>query len=180
MTDHSTSPKFPSRNAAPRPLIPAFVTLRDDAPSYWSQDILWIMHATAATTGGSYSLIEELCPRGSGAPPHIHMWSTETFYVLEGEITFLADREQKVLGAGGFISIPPNTVHGFRVDSPTSRILNMYVPASWEEAVIAMGQPAPRRELPPKGLPHPDQTSAMIMMMKYGMTPIDMQDPLRP
>ena len=28
-----------------------------NAPAYWHQDILWIVHATGEQTGGAYSLI---------------------------------------------------------------------------------------------------------------------------
>jgi quercetin dioxygenase-like cupin family protein len=162
------------------PPLPPFASLRDEAPAFWSQDILWIFHATPETTGGAWSLIEELCPKGSGAPPHVHEWSDETFYVIDGAITFLAGDRQILVEGGGFISIPKGTIHGFRVDSDVSRVLNTYVPASWEAAVMALGVPAPRRELPPRGLPRPDPVKSREMMARYGMRPIAMPDPLRP
>src|SRR5688500_14870825 len=41
-----------------------------------------------ATTGGVYSLFEELTDPGGGPPPHRHA-AAELFYVLEGEVEFL-------------------------------------------------------------------------------------------
>jgi mannose-6-phosphate isomerase-like protein (cupin superfamily) len=156
-----------------------YVSLRDDAPAFWNLDILWIMHATAAQTEGRWSLIEELCRKGSGAPPHIHEWSDETFYVLDGEISFLLGDDIKLVRTGAFVSIPRGTVHGFRVDSETARILNYYVPASWEAAVMELAVPAEARTLPPIGMKLPDMRRAPELMRTYGMQPVEMADPLR-
>ena len=46
------------------------------------------MKATAATTGGAFSLSEGTLPAGtSGPPPHAHRRTTDTYYVLEGTCT---------------------------------------------------------------------------------------------
>jgi hypothetical protein len=58
----------------------------NDAPAYWSQGILWTILATAEQTGGSYSLVEELCPKHSGPPPHTHE-QDEVIYLIEGKLT---------------------------------------------------------------------------------------------
>ena len=72
-----------------------FSSNRQDAPAYWQVDILWLLLATGEQTGGTYSLIEEFCPKNSGPPPHYHD-QDEAFHVLEGEITFQAgDRTLK-------------------------------------------------------------------------------------
>jgi uncharacterized cupin superfamily protein len=125
-------------------------------------------------------MMEEVCPKGSGAPPHIHVWSDETFYVIDGEITFLMNDEQKTVTAGSFVIIPRGTVHGFRVDSDSARILNQYTPASWETAVIALSEPAQDRKMPPPNRPGPDRARAVEMMKAFGMQPLAIPDPLRP
>ena len=124
-------------------------------------------------------MMEELCPKGSGAPPHRHIWSDETFYVIEGEISFLMDGAVSTVGAGAFVVIPRGTVHGFRVDSATARILNQYTPASWETAVVALAEPAEERALPPPGRAGPDRAQAMALMTAFGMEPVAGPDPLR-
>jgi hypothetical protein len=40
--------------------------------------------ASAAGTGGRYSMIEQVTPRGWGPPRHIHTREDEIFYVLDG------------------------------------------------------------------------------------------------
>jgi quercetin dioxygenase-like cupin family protein len=44
--------------------------------------------ASAEQTGGRVSVIEEVSLRGAATPLHVHREDDETFYVLEGEITF--------------------------------------------------------------------------------------------
>ncbi len=50
----------------------AYMANATDAPAYWQVNILWVMLATGAQTGGHYSLMWQLCPKGSGPSPHTH------------------------------------------------------------------------------------------------------------
>ena len=150
----------------------------DLAPAYWWLDILWIVLADAGDTGGRFSLIEEWLPRGSGPGPHKHTWSDETYYILDGEVTFLIGDEVRVARRGDFLMVPRDTRHAFRVDSETARFLNGYTPASLEAAVTEMAMPAPVRAIPPKGAtPPPAMTPAL--MRRYGMEALPGPDPLR-
>lgn len=158
----------------------AFALNRDAAPAYWQVDILWLVLADGSQTGNSFSLIEELCPRDSGPPPHTHT-QFEVFYLLDGEITFLVDGEEMKAAAGSTITVPPGTAHSFRVDSDTCRLLNMYVPAGFERSIIELGEPAKERTLPPKGLPMKrSMEEAMKLFADIGMKPIPGPDVLRP
>ena len=150
-----------------------------DAPAYWQVDILWLILATGKTTAGSYSLMEELCPKDSGPPPHTHT-QLETFYILEGEITFLVDGKLIRANAGSYVAVPPGTVHSFRVDSETARILNSYVPAGFERTVMELGEPAETRTLPPKGRQKATDISVLQKLFEeVGMLPVDEPDVLR-
>ena len=70
-------------------------------------------------------------PGGGIAPPlHFHSRHAETFFVLEGELTFrLEDRELRA-GAGTWVHVPPEVVHTFSVtgDSP-AHFLDLHVPS---------------------------------------------------
>lgn len=86
--------------------------------------------ATAAETGGAFSLLEATEPADFGPPMHIHHDAAEAFYVLAGEYTiFLGDQEERC-PAGSFIFIPAGLRHGFRVGGVASRKLNLYAPAA--------------------------------------------------
>lgn len=136
--------------------------------------------ADGAQTGGHYSLLEELCPRGSGPPPHTHT-QDEAFYLLEGEITFRAGEVTIQATTGDFVSIPRGTVHSFRVDSETARVLNFYAPAGFEQSVVELGVPAKERTLPPLGLPiTKTPQEAFAILRRCGMAPSDESDTLRP
>jgi quercetin dioxygenase-like cupin family protein len=58
----------------------------------------------------------------------------ESFYVLEGEITFFIGEEspEVTAGAGTFVHIPGGTVHGFRIASDTARYLILTTPRHGE------------------------------------------------
>lgn len=156
-----------------------FASNAQDAPAYWHEDILWYIHATGEQTGGSYSLMEEFCPKNSGPPPHYHE-QDEGFHVIAGEITFQAGDQILKAKDGFFVSIPRGTVHSFRVDSDVAHILNFYTPAGFEQTTIALGQPALSRTLPPPGIdkrPSPEQIEALFK--KVGMHIVDSPDTLR-
>src|ERR687893_2465973 len=80
----------------------------EDGEAFWGLDnSLWSLKATAEQTGGRFSLIEEVAPRGEGTPLHVHREDDETFYVLEGESTFYLDSDQPIPApAGSFVHIP--------------------------------------------------------------------------
>ncbi len=150
------------------------------APAYWQVDILWLILASSAQTGGSYTLLEEFCPQDSGATPHYHD-QDEAFTVLEGEITFATDGEILEAVAGSFIWIPRGTVHSFRVKSETAHVLNSYTPGGFERITVELGEPAPQRVIPPKGRPmQGDREKMMKVMQDIGMHVVNEPDILRP
>ena len=148
------------------------------SPAYWQVDILWTILASGDQTGGSYSLMEELCPKDSGPPPHSHD-QDEGFYIIEGEITFIANGKTIRGTSGSFISIPRGTVHSFRVDSDTARILNSYAPAGFERTISELAEPAPERVLPPKGRPmFATMQKTMTLFQEVGMHIVEEPDTL--
>ena len=168
-------PTFP-----PLPGAAGFVHHADTALAYWMQSILWVVLADAADTGGRWSMMEQVMPRGAGPPPHKHLWSDETFYILDGTITFLIEGEIKAAGKGAFISIARNTGHAFRVDSPTARILNGYTPASHEAMIAELGTRTTEHTLPPPGPPHRPGRSQMPdeLLSRYGLMLLGGPNPL--
>lgn len=98
---------------------------------------------------GAFSLIEWTVPPGAPAPPrHVHSEGSETFYILEGTLSFpLADRILSA-SAGDCLHIPPGTPHTLANDADLpARALELFVPGSLmgliEEvgAVFAVGKP---------------------------------------
>lgn len=134
----------------------AFEVNNTKGRAYWGMGILWTMLATAEETNGKYSCMEQLIPHGPSAAPHIHEVANESFYIIEGEMTFfIEDRPMKAI-AGSFVSVPPGTKHAFQIDSETVRLINTYVPAGFEHIIMATTIPAQARTLPPASMPLPD------------------------
>ena len=105
--------------------------------------------ATAAATGGAFSLLEATEPANFGPPMHIHHDAAEAFYVLAGEyVVFLGDQEERC-PAGSFVFIPAGLRHGFRVGGVPSKKLNLYAPAAMVgyfddlSAILAAGEADP-------------------------------------
>lgn len=154
-----------------------FVHGLETAPAYWWLDILWVVLVNAQATGGRYSLMHETLPKGSGAPPHKHVWSDEHFTILAGEVSFLVGEEVLTGRTGDFVWVPRNTRHAFRVESDTAIFLNGYTPAGLEQAVIEQAMPAPTRTIPPKSaVPPPVMTPAL--MRRYGMDNVPGPNPI--
>lgn len=85
--------------------------------------------ATGALSGGTFALVEERAKRGVSVPLHRHDDDMESFYVLEGEISFyLGDQSGQRATAGAFAHIPGGTIHGFRIESETARYLILTTP----------------------------------------------------
>jgi quercetin dioxygenase-like cupin family protein len=123
----------------------------EDGEAFWGFGSLWTIKASAEQTGGRFSLIEELAPGGAGTPLHVHREDDETFYVLEGELTFYLDEAQPIAAsAGSFVHIPGGVVHAFKVDSETARYLIITTPQHERFYRAAFGDPAQSRNLPPE------------------------------
>lgn len=172
------STKSPNTRQPP-PGSELFIHNVGSAPAYWWLDTLWIVLAEAKDTGGRFSMMEELAHKDAGPGPHKHTWSDETFYMLDGEITFLVGDDIKTARTGDFLMVPRNTRHAFRVASETARFLNGYTPASLEAALVELAMPATERVLPPKN------ASGVIkltpeLLSRYGMDMLPGPDPLRP
>jgi quercetin dioxygenase-like cupin family protein len=91
-----------------------------------------VYKATAAETGGSFSLWEAVYPPGTGAPPHTHTREDEAFYVLSGEllIEFEGEPAPHRVGPGGFFFGARGQRHAVRnvSDQPT-RVLILSAPS---------------------------------------------------
>lgn len=58
-----------------------------------------------------------LGPGPDGAPPHYRPRETETFEVLEGELTLTVEGEDRTLGPGAELTVQPGRTHSFRNDA---------------------------------------------------------------
>ena len=98
--------------------------------------------ATGDDTAGKYATWEAIVPPGGGPPPHVHSREEESFYVLEGEITFRigsagyapGDPMQTIVAkAGMFASMPIGVPHSFKNEgTTTAKMILSVAPAGLE------------------------------------------------
>jgi len=84
-------------------------------------------------TRGTLGVAEfEVPPHAPTPPPHIHHAHEEVFYVLEGELEFLAGTETVRASAGTFVMVPIGNLHTFSnpTDRP-ARFLNTFTPSRY-------------------------------------------------
>ena len=140
----------------------------EDGEPFWFFGMLATMKATAEQTGGEFILVEEVAPRGTATPLHVHPEDDESFYILEGELTFYLEDGQPIpASAGSFVHIPKGYVpHAFQVDSETARFLVLTRPPH-EGFIRAAAEPARARTLPPAGPPDMEKVGAAAQ--RYGI-----------
>lgn len=134
-------------------------------PSFWGWGGLWSPLITGEQTEGSYSLLEQLMPAGSGPPPHVHEQTEEVFYILEGQVRLQIRDDVHIGRAGDLVRIARGTPHGFAVESDRARFLNLYVPAALDLMIAMLSVPATEPVLPPAGAeqaPSKVQTQAFL------------------
>jgi mannose-6-phosphate isomerase-like protein (cupin superfamily) len=95
-------------------------------------DVRIIIRATAESTGGAFSLFEELPPLVD-TPMHVHARDDELFYSLAGEhVIQVGDREYPI-GPGGMVFAPHGVPHSQRRVVPgEGRLLIMTTPGGFD------------------------------------------------
>jgi len=94
-------------------------------------DAEFLTKASAETTGGSFSIIEEIAPLDT--PLHVHQNEDELFVVLEGEHVFQVGDDEFDAGPGGVVFGPRGILYAHRrVVARTGRFLTMVSPAGFE------------------------------------------------
>jgi mannose-6-phosphate isomerase-like protein (cupin superfamily) len=95
-------------------------------------DVTVLVRASAETTGGAFTVIEELPPMVD-TPLHVHAKEDEMFYVLEGEHIVQCGDQEFNLGPGGVVFLPRGIPHSQRRVVPgEGRLLVLTSPAGFE------------------------------------------------
>jgi mannose-6-phosphate isomerase-like protein (cupin superfamily) len=107
-----------------------------------------ITRSSAETSGGLLEMEWELPASGWAPQPHLHPLLTEEYEVLEGALEVLVGSEWRTLRAGESASVPPETVHTFRVGDRPARVRNVHRPAlDFEPYIIRLCSAANQRNL---------------------------------
>ncbi len=117
---------------APYPIKQRFV-MHDQGETFTPKNEISTVKLTAEDTDGRYSLLDETWMPGMSAPPHLHEWHAEVFYIKEGQVEWKVGGETQTLGPGDLLYIPPNTVHSTKVvgDKPL-KVVFLFNPGGYE------------------------------------------------
>jgi quercetin dioxygenase-like cupin family protein len=152
------------------PTLTAHVCPPGEGPVFAAVGDVFRVLVDGQATGGAFAMIEVRTPPGGGPPPHVHHREEETFYVLEGEVTFYADGEARVVQAGGTVFLPRGREHTFRNEgSAPTRMLVLATPAGFERFLQEVAHPLPSADAPPPPVTAEDIERVLAVAPRYGI-----------
>lgn len=91
--------------------------------------------------------------RGTEPPLHVRSREDESFYLLEGEIEFHVGDERFHVGPGGYVFMPRDVPHSFRIVTESAKAILVITPGGFEAFFQKMGSPAQSFEVRNYSLP---------------------------
>jgi mannose-6-phosphate isomerase-like protein (cupin superfamily) len=128
----------------------------------WFFGMLAEVKASAADTGGQYTLVEMTAPPGLEAPLHVHYTEDEGFYVIEGSVTVTVGDETVELAAGRHAFGPREIPHRFTVGPDGARMLWVLTPGGFESLVEDASVRAETPTVPPATVAPPEDIAEIV------------------
>jgi quercetin dioxygenase-like cupin family protein len=144
-----------------------YLLAESEGDPFWFIGSLAVHKATARNTGGSFDLVEHRLPAGFAPPRHVHRHDDEAFYIVEGDALFWYGENELRAERGGFIYLPRDVEHTFKVGSNGARILTLTLPSGFADFVAEVGERAQRLEIPPPGPMDPQRLATIAG--RYGI-----------
>lgn len=139
-----------------------------EGEALWWLDSLAVIKASAADTGGQFSMLEVTEPPGAGTPLHVHHREDEAFWILEGEVTFEVGGATIAARADDYVFGPRGIPHRYTVGAAGGRLLFILTPGGFENLVREMSTPAESRVLPPPSEEMPDMAQIAAIAEAHG------------
>lgn len=126
--------------------------------------------ATGDETDGKYAMWEATISPGGGPPLHRHRLEEESFYVLEGQITFQIDGQTVVAGPGTFANMPVGSAHSFKnqTEQPARMIISV-APSGLELMFSEFGQQLEEGASEPKPVSQEEIAKLLEIAPRYGV-----------
>ncbi|MFZ0171686.1 MAG: cupin domain-containing protein [Acidimicrobiales bacterium] len=130
---------------------------------YTARGSVMLFKALAEQDNGDLSVMERTLPPGGRRPPaHRHTNCSEAYFVLDGLVSIIVEREELTVGPEGFVLVPRGTAHTFGNSTESeARLLVIHAPAM--DAYFAGLHGLWNRPEPPS----PDEERAL--MARFGM-----------
>lgn len=136
--------------------LPAQALASGEGEARWWFGQLATVKATAADTGGAYTLVEIAVGPGYETPLHVHHREDETFWMLAGHATFQVGEERIEAPTGTYLFGPRDVRHKWTAGADGARMLYLFAPGGFEELIEAMSVPAQALTPPPPDLAPPE------------------------
>ena len=133
----------------------------------WFFGMLAEVKASAADTGGQYSLVEITAPANHQVPLHVHYREDEGFYVLEGSVTIYVGDQTVELVAGQHAYGPRDVPHTFTIGPDGARMLWVLAPSGFEDFIDDVSVPAEAPTIPPASVAPPENAAEIVL--RHGM-----------
>ena len=133
------------------------------ANQYWFFGMLAEVKASAADTGGMYTLLEITAPAGLQTPLHVHYREDEGFYVLDGSVTIEVGDDTVELGAGQHAFGPRNIPHRFTVGPDGAHMIWVLTPGGFDEFVADVSVQAESATIPPASVVPPEDAAEIVL-----------------
>ena len=105
---------------------------------------------SAEETGGALGIFKETTGAAGGPPLHVHDDADETFYVMDGAVTFVSGGKKMIVEEGGSAFVPRGTEHAFRWSAGGGSMLVVLTPGGFEGF---FGEVAAKGRTPPQDMP---------------------------
>src|SRR5688500_9539282 len=137
--------------------------MRNAPESLWFMGTLIRVRLSHRDGTDGISVLEQTAPRGDSPPLHLHVDEDEVFHLLEGELRFSMDGQERTVTAGDTVIAPRGTPHTYRVESDRARWLIITAHRQFEDFVRTMARPAESEDVPPPAGPPPPEAIAALV-----------------
>jgi mannose-6-phosphate isomerase-like protein (cupin superfamily) len=131
-----------------------------DGEAHWFFDSLVTIKAAGEQTDSRFALTEFVNPAGFASPLHVHHDELEAYYILEGTAEVHCGDDVFSVAPGSFVMLPRGIPHWHQVSPGAPLRILVLTTGQFEQYVVACGEPAQARELPPPGTPDMDRVAA--------------------
>ena len=156
----------------PAPATRGFVLGPDDGDPYHWLGTLTLTKVMGSVTTGNLDIVDHRVPPGYAPPLHVHQKSDEIFFLVDGHLQVRCGDDTWQAEAGSLIFLPRGVPHGFtNSDRGPARTLLINAPAGFGDLIVALGDPAPERDMPALDAPMPPPDKVATESARYGIAP---------
>ena len=140
-----------------------FSNIKSAGEVFWFGNTLILIKTSSRAGQDGLCVIEHWMPYGDSPPMHVHRNEDELFFILEGEVRFIVDGQEKVGRVGDSLLAPKGLPHSYCVESRDgARMLTVTRGADFENMLRLSSRPSQRFELPTRSAPTPAVIDALV------------------